>query len=265
MVAFTRRTILGLLAGLPLAAATPAFAHKHSPIERLIGEAQALPSIPERMDFISRALLGTRYRANTLIGGPRRKEVFVVRDDAFDCVTFCEVVLAAALARDRSEFEASLRRIRYARGEVKWDERNHYFADWTRRAVENGICTPVASQLSATMEKTVNWGNLGKRRVALTVIPRAALMANQALLARGDVIGFVSRRPNLDFHHTGLIAFGTGGEVLLRHASQRRGRVADDHLDRFLAANLVQYVTLLRAADSTETAGRGFSGPGHAL
>ena len=49
------------------------------------------------MAFISRGLLGVRYQANTLTAGPRRKEVFVVRDDAFDCVTFCEVVLAAAL------------------------------------------------------------------------------------------------------------------------------------------------------------------------
>ena len=84
-------------------------------------------------------------------------------------------------------------------------------------------------------------------------------------MASGDVIGFVSRRPNLDFHHTGLIAFGKDGELMLRHASQRRGRVVDDRLDRFVAANRVQYVTLLRAADSTETADRGFSDSGRAL
>jgi hypothetical protein len=248
----TRRTLLGLLAGLPLAAATPAFARRQPSIERLIAQASTLPAASERMDFISRALLGARYRANTLIGGPRRKEVFVVRDDAFDCVTFCEVVLAAALARDRSGFEETLRRIRYAHGEVRWEERNHYFADWTRRAVENGICRPVAIEPSAPTEKTVNWGNLGKRRVSLTVIPRAALMANRKLLASGDVIGFVSRRPNLDVHHTGLIAFGKGGEVMLRHASQRRGRVVDERLDRFAAVARVQYVTLVRAAEPTE-------------
>ena len=70
----------------------------------LIKEARAVPeaqaSVSERMDFISRALLGVRYRANTLIGGPQQPEQFVVRDDAFDCVTFCEFVLATALARD---------------------------------------------------------------------------------------------------------------------------------------------------------------------
>ena len=271
MPLLTRRVFVLGLAVLPVTATPaaarprPAFARPRPSIGHLIAEARTLSTTPERIAFISHALLGVRYRANTLIGGPRRKEVFVVRDDAFDCVTFCEVVLAAALAHDQAGFEASLRRIRYRHGEVKWDERNHYFADWTRRTIENGICRPVEIEPSATIEKTVNWRNLGKRHVSLTVISRGTLLSNRRLLANGDVIGFVSRRPNLDFHHTGLIAFGKGGELLLRHASQRRGRVVDDRLDRFVAANRVQYVTLLRAADRIETADLGFSDSGRAL
>ena len=70
------------------------------------------------MDFISRALLGVRYQANTLIGGPQRPEQFVVRADAFDCVTYCEIVLAAAMARNYGEFETALRKIRYEHGKV---------------------------------------------------------------------------------------------------------------------------------------------------
>jgi hypothetical protein len=248
--AISRRAVLRLMAAIPLVAAgSPALARRRPSIGQLIGQAQVQPTMPERIGFISHALLGTRYRANTLIGGPRRKEVLVVRDDAFDCVTFCEVVLAAARARDLTEFEASLRSIRYAHGEVKWEERNHYFADWSRRAVENGICRPVAIEPAVTIEKTVNWRNLGKRQVSLSAVPRTTLMANKALLGNGDVIGFVSRRRNLDFHHTGLIALGKDGEPMLRHASQRRGRVVDDRLDRFVAANRVQYVTLLRPAE----------------
>jgi hypothetical protein len=245
------------MAGLPLAAAAPAFARERPSIGRLIAQASALPTAAERMAFISRGLLGVRYRANTLIGGPRRKEVFVTRDDACDCVTFCEVVLAAALARDLPTFETALRRIRYRHGEVKWDERNHYFADWTRRAVENGICRPVAIEPSATIEKTVNWRHLGKRQVSLAAVPRTTLIANKSLLASGDVIGFVSRRPNLDFYHTGLVAFGKGGEVMLRHASRSRGRVVDDRIDAFVAVNRVQYVTLVRPADTADVADRG--------
>jgi hypothetical protein len=255
----TRRTLLHLVAGMALVAAggSPAFGRERSLIGRLIAEARTRPRASQRISFISRSLLGVRYQANTLIGGPRHREVFVVREDAFDCVTFCEVVLAAALAQDLTEFETSLRRIRYQHGEVKWEERNHYFADWSRRAVENNICRPVVMEPAVTIEKTVSWRNLGRRRVALTVIPRATFMANKNLLAAGDLIGFVSKRPNLDFFHTGLIAFGKGGDVMLRHASRRRGRIVDERMDRFVAINRVRYVTLLRAEESAAMADGG--------
>src|SRR5215470_9704034 len=109
--ATNRRVFLHLLAGAPLLAAAAgrsAFAEAApASIARLIKEARAVPaaraSVSERMDFISRALLG----------GRQQPEEFVVRADAFDCVTFCEFVLAAAIARDYGEFETALRAIRY--------------------------------------------------------------------------------------------------------------------------------------------------------
>jgi Protein of unknown function (DUF1460) len=252
----TRRAVLQLIAGMPLVGGvgSAAFARERSLIGDLIAEARTLPLASERISFISRSLLGVRYQANTLIGGPRHREVFVVRDDAFDCVTFCEVVLAAALARDFAEFETSLRRIRYRHGDVKWEERNHYFADWTRRAVDNNVCRPVVIEPSVTIQKRVRWRNLGKRDVSLTVIPRATLMANKPVLLDGDLIGFVSRRPNLDFFHAGLIAFGSGRELMLRHASRRRGRVVEERMDTFVALSGVRYVTVLRAAEPAATA-----------
>jgi hypothetical protein len=239
-----------MLAGAPLLAAGGPFAHgrEGSLIGRLIVEAQPLPQISQRMDFISRSLLGVRYQANTLIGGPHRKEVFVIRDDAFDCVTFCEVVLAAARARNLDEFEAALLRIRYEHGQVKWDERNHYFGQWTKRAIENKICQPVELP-STAIDKEVNWGNLGRRRVTFSAVAAPTLLAGKNLLRSGDVIGFVSRRTNMDFYHTGLIAFRDDGTLLLRHASQSRRRILDERMSDFVAVNRVRYVTLLRAAE----------------
>src|SRR5688500_15058335 len=117
----TRRSVVRMLAAAPLLAVAGTHASAEAAVRqsiaRLIQEARARPeataSVSERMDFISRALLGIRYQANTLIGGPQQPERFVVRDDAFDCVTYCEFVLAAALARDYGEFETALRTIRY--------------------------------------------------------------------------------------------------------------------------------------------------------
>ena len=78
------------------------------------------------------------------------------------------------------------------------------------------------------------------------MIPRAAFLANKPMLASGDIVGFMTQRPNLDYFHVGFVAFGSDGELLLRHASQSRRRVLDERMDDFVAANRVRYVTLLR-------------------
>ena len=262
--ATNRRHFLRLIAGAPLLAAgadaawaapiavTKSDITKTASIVRLIQEARGLPTVSQRIDFISGKLLGVRYQADTLIGGPKLPEKFVVRDDAFDCVTFCEVVLAAAIARDLGEFEVALRRIRYDHGNVQYNERNHYFADWCKRNIENGICRPVAIEPSVVIDKTVTWHReFGRHPVSIVAIAISTLLENAKLLAPGDIIGFTSRRASLDYYHTGLIAFGKGGELLLRDAALSKGRVAEEKLATFLAVNPVKYVTLLRAAENT--------------
>jgi hypothetical protein len=242
-----RREVLRLIAGgAVLAAAGPSVAGE-TRIARLIAETQRFQTISVRIDYISGALRGTRYRGYTLIGGPHEPEQFVLRDDAFDCVTFCETVLAAAGARDVPEFESNLRQIRYRSGVVNWFARNHYFFEWGRHNVENKICHAIAMDGAVAIEKTVYWHReLGRRKFDMTVIPRAVLLANTAKLASGDIIGFVTQRPNLDYFHVGFVILGDNGELLLRHAALSRHRVLDERLDRFLAFNRVRYVTLLR-------------------
>ncbi len=248
----SRRSVLQILAGgsIIAAGAWPAFAGE-TVIGRLIAEASNYTRISQRIDFISRALLGAKYKANPLIGGPKQPEKFVVHDDAFDCVTYCETVLAAAIAHDFGEFEPALRQIRYRNGQVSWDQRNHYFFEWSQHNVENKTCRPIAMDGSVEIDKTVNWHpELGKRRFLMHGIPRATFLSNKHLLANGDIVGFVTKKSNLDYFHTGFVAFGGNGELLLRHASKSRHRVLDERMDRFAAANKVRYVTLLRAEET---------------
>lgn len=246
-----RRNLLRLAAGLPLLAlAGPAWAARAALIERLIAEARPLPHVSQRMDTISSKLIGIRYQANTLIGSPESPEKFVVRDDAFDCVTYCEVVLAAALAQNMSEFETALRRVRYDHGRVQYDQRNHYWADWCQRNIANGICRPVAIEPSVTYSKALIWHReFASRQVSITGVTRATMMDNARLLAPGDIVGITSSRAGLDYYHTGLVAFSRNGELLLRNASQRHGRVVEERMADFVAMNSVRYVTLLRAAE----------------
>jgi hypothetical protein len=216
-------------------------------IGRLINEAQSKGSISEKIDFISGALRGTRYLGYTLIGGPQRPERFVVRDDGFDCVTFCETVLAAARAGSHDSFDAVLRSIRYHDGVVSWRERNHYFFEWGQHNVENKVCKPIDMTGSIEIEKNVYWHQaLGRRHFAIRVIPSTIFLGNKALLTNGDIVGFITRQSNLDYFHVGFVALGSGGELLLRHASQSKRRVLDERMDRFVAVNRVRYVTLLR-------------------
>ena len=247
----SRRHVLQIFAGGAafMAGGGPSLAGE-ARIGALIEQAKVLPSVAQRIDFIAAALRGTTYRGYTLVGGPRRAEKFVVRDDGFDCVTFCETVLAAAMARDLDEFETNLKTIRYHNGVVAWRERNHYFFDWSQHNIDNKTCHAIAMDGSVELQKSIYWHReFGRRRFSMTVIPRAKLLANKAKLASGDIIGFVTMRPNLDYFHVGFVAFDKDRELLLRHASLSRHRVLDERMDRFCAVNRVRYVTLLRAEE----------------
>ena len=69
----SRRHVLQVLAGGALLAGGVApTAAAEQRIGSLIVEAQKLPAISQRVDFIAAALKGTRYRGYTLIGSPRR-------------------------------------------------------------------------------------------------------------------------------------------------------------------------------------------------
>ena len=141
----------------------------------------------------------------------------------------------------RLEFEAVLRKIRYRNGEPAWRERNHYFADWCRSNIGNGVCRPVEVAGSVKLNKSSDSEpGLGRRSWTLDVIPPAMLLASSSKFIAGDIVGFVSRRTNLDYFHTGFVAFGGKGELLLRHASSTRRRVIDEPMTRFLAVNGVK-------------------------
>ena len=243
-----RRDILYLLSGGALLASGLGHARAaEARIGRLIVEAQSKGSISQKIDFISGALRGTRYLGYTLIGGPQRAEQFVARDDGFDCVTFCETVLAAARAGSRDSFNSALKTIRYHDGVVSWRERNHYFFEWGQHNVENNVCKAIDMVGSIEIEKNVYWHwELGRRHFAIRVIPSAVFLGNKTPPANGDIVGFITRRSNLDYFHVGFVATGGGGELLLRHASQSKRRVLDERMDRFIAVNGVRYVTLLR-------------------
>ena len=258
--AITRRRVLtamgggaaAVMSGIAPAPALTANPVRDARIRKLIGEAARLPAVAQRIALVAHGLLGSRYRAYTLIGGPRRPEQLVVRDDVFDCVTFLETVLAAARSRDPSDYQLQLRLIRYRDGAVEWHARHHYFADWCADNVANKVCRPLLLPGSETAIKRLNSEpGLPPQRSPMIVLPTAALLAHKSQLATGDIIGFVSRRPGLDYYHSGFIVVDDRGGLWLRHAAQSRGRALDQPLTRLLHENRTQAVTLLRPREPT--------------
>jgi hypothetical protein len=223
----------------------PGFAVE-SKLSRLIEEARALPSISQRIAAISRAFLGTRYIVDPLGGSAGEKEHLVLREDGFDCVTFCETVLAAARAHAPGDFKSELRRMRYRDGEIDWFARNHYFAEWGHNNIANGICRPVALPGAVRVRKILTYMR-GLRPVVASFAanPRQSLFNYRDRLATGDILAFVSQRPGMDVFHTGFLIVDSE-TLVLRNAAKSRGRVLDQRLSEFLDFNGTRQVMILR-------------------
>ncbi|MCM0605596.1 MAG: DUF1460 domain-containing protein [Xanthomonadaceae bacterium] len=62
------------------------------------------------------------------------------RFDQFDCVTFVETALSAALTKNHADFKKHMNHIRYKDGEVDYLTRNHFSeVDWIPNNLENGM------------------------------------------------------------------------------------------------------------------------------
>ena len=176
----------------------------------------------ERMIFVSQALMGTPCPANTLDrrakapGGVRRPR---------RCVRLRDVLRGGAGrgvgARPR-RLRSSLAPypLRAGQGQMGGAQSLLRRLD-PPGGGERHLPADRDRACGATREDRQLAGIFGKRRVALNAISAATLMASKSKLANGDVIGFISRRPGLDFFHTGLIVLSKDGSLMLRSASRQ--------------------------------------------
>jgi hypothetical protein len=247
--AFSRRALLGFAAAGAAYLVRPGLAHERL-LPRLIEEARAYPSMSERIAYISHALLGAPYITDPLGGGPDEKERLTLREDGFDCVTFCETVLAAARSRTPDAFAFELRKLRYRDGKIDWFARNHYFVEWGINNIANGTCRALVLPGAERVRKTLDYMQaLPAARVEFESIPRGSLFAHADRLATGDIVAFVSRRAGIDVFHTGLLIVD-GDALRLRHCARSRGRALEQPLARFLAFSGARKVVLWRPLET---------------
>jgi len=217
-------------------------------VEQLLSETKRVDSASRRIDFLSRQFLGHPYKPNPLIGSADTAEVFTASFDGFDCVTYIETVVALARASNVDDFTEWLRKIRYERGRIEWQRRNHYMTQWIRNNVRDAIIKPVSMPAVPTLsrERVLNVvPGLAPQRTRVKSVPKSAVPRLERHLQSGDLIFFASTRKNLDMFHAGIIV-RDGKTVSMRHASRSQGGVVEQELSEFLKANRMAGVVVVR-------------------
>jgi hypothetical protein len=217
-------------------------------VEQLLSEAKNDHSAGDRIYVLSRHFLGHPYKPNPLIGTVDSPEVFTASLDGFDCVTYIETILALARASSVDDFIEWLRKIRYERGRIQWERRNHYMTLWIRNNIREGILRPVSMPAAATIskERVLNVvPGLSAQRTHVKCVPKQAVPRLAGYLQSGDLIFFVSTRKSLDVFHAGIIV-RDGKSMSMRHASRGQGFVVEQDLSEFLMANRMAGVIAVR-------------------
>lgn len=215
-------------------------------VERLLSKTRSKGSAGNRIEVLSRQLLGLPYKTN-LIGSVDIPEVFVASVGEFDCVTYMETVVALARSSKTDEFTEWLRAIRYDNGRVQWEQRNHYMTDWIRNNTRSGILRGISAKVPTIVKKrTLNMvPGLSPKKKRFECVPKLSMKKLKPYLQTGDLIFFASTRKHLDVFHCGILVLD-GDRTLLRHAARSRGGVVEQDLVEFLKNNRMAGVIVAR-------------------
>jgi hypothetical protein len=184
----------------------------------------------QRLDEVSSRLLGTPYCSDPLGGSPGETDPPAFSLHCFDCVTYVETAVALALSHTPDEYVQHLTMLRYRGGSLFWADRLHYFSLWLESNEEKGV-----------LEILVPEENVIREQKRLETVPGLPIMHTvieahpwDAIVidAQASIIGFVSRRSELDVFHVGILA---DEGRLLRHASESAGMVIEEPLNQFVA------------------------------
>jgi cell wall-associated NlpC family hydrolase len=217
-------------------------------VAQLLSEAKHEHYAGGRIDVLSRHFVGHSYEPNPLIGSADTAELFTASLDGFDCVTYIETVVALARASDVDDFIEWLQQIRYERGVIQWERRNHYMTGWIRNNVRVGIIRPVSMPgvRLVSRKRVLNVvPGLAPQRTRVKCVPKAAVPRLERYLDSGDLIFFASTRKNLDVFHAGIIV-RDGKKIFMRHASRSQGGVVEQELREFLKANRMAGIIVVR-------------------
>jgi Protein of unknown function (DUF1460) len=125
-------------------------------LEKDLGDASL--SLDERIDKVSERFLGTPYKLGPLGEGPQgqfqRKPLIDFKE--VDCTTLVEQVMALAIDGNLDRAIATLQKIRYKNGDIRYESRNHFpEADWIPNNIAAGYLRDITRQVAGDRTRTV--------------------------------------------------------------------------------------------------------------
>ncbi len=224
-------------------------------------EARDLP-LAERMEAISRVMLGRPYVADPMGEGTGFDADPVARYDAFDCLTFTEEVLALALAGDPAHAGPIRAALRYDDAEIDYVHRRHFMElQWVPAVVRDGWVRDTTAEYGEVvhMEKPVDastWAGWGPRSrfqhtdeqlpvgiMALDVLPLETAIEAADRIRPGSIILTVREdRPGVPIWttHVGFVVHTDEG-VRLRHATKLGSGGTKEHSLRWYLEHIRTY------------------------
>ncbi|HTE19776.1 MAG TPA: N-acetylmuramoyl-L-alanine amidase-like domain-containing protein [Armatimonadota bacterium] len=210
---------------------------------------QSAPLSPERLERISRSYLGKPYKLDCLgeASGADRDPLFTRK--WVDCQTLVEQVMAEAVQPLVGDMDRAVRLVRYRDSNVRLENRYHYcIPDWLEsRWPARDVTAEVGGARVRTVKRRIDLpgflaqrggdGSLSPnpaRTVVAPYIPRDQISTLQPDRVDGTIGVLVLDKPAIVAGHVGFL-FRKNGEVIFRHASQKRNRVIDEPLRVYMA------------------------------
>jgi hypothetical protein len=215
-------------------------------LDRILSESSRIHDIGKRIDFLSRQFLDLPYAETNLIGDSHTPEVFVIDFEGVDCLTFLEYLESMRLSRTFEDFKENLKKVRYRSGDVAFENRNHFFADWVEfnANVIDDVTKEIGSEKAIRVQKLLNEKEdktffvPGIKPVMREMRYLPSENINETVLNRlsmGDYIGIYSHLVGLDVSHVGIF-IKDGEKFLLRHASSlsKNRKVIDEDFMEYI-------------------------------
>lgn len=209
----------------------------------------AAPGIPavytERLRHFSRALEDTPYSLGPT-GEGRHAGVDplpIIDLERMDCVTYMEAAIGLTRAPRAADLPSAVVPFRYRGDTISYENRNHYFVgEWLANNPDDFrvLELPGDTVIRKTLHrrrllsgKGIEGPNLDAEIRYLPYEAALRLAQDWTLGERFLGIAFLTGLEGLDATHTGFVD-ARDGKPVLRHASQLRGRVAEEDFAEYL-------------------------------